>query len=68
MPESAPPGAQRNHSEFDNAYNKTRMLAGRGDGPHPVETTADWVQLNFKVSENCARATQIKLEQGRAGG
>jgi metallo-beta-lactamase class B len=57
-----------NHSEFDSAYNKTRMLAGRGDGPHPFENTADWVQRYFKVSENCARATQIKLEQGRVGG
>jgi metallo-beta-lactamase class B len=24
-----------NHSEFDNAFNKNRMLASRGDGPHP---------------------------------
>jgi len=26
-----------NHSEFDNAVNKNRMLAGRGSGPHPYE-------------------------------
>ena len=52
-----------NHSEFDNAYNKNRMLAGRGNGPHPYEIGADWVQRYFKVTENCARATQIKLEQ-----
>ena len=52
-----------NHSEFDNAYNKTRMLAGRGDGPHPFEIGADWVQRYFKVTENCARATQLKVEQ-----
>ena len=26
-----------NHSEFDNAVNKNRMLAGRGNGPHPYE-------------------------------
>ena len=52
-----------NHSEFDNAYNKTRMLAGRGDGPHPFENTADWVQRYFKVTENCARATQLKVEK-----
>ncbi len=26
-----------NHSEFDNAVNKNRMLAGRGKGPHPYE-------------------------------
>ena len=55
-----------NHSEFDNAYNKTRMLAGRGDGPNPFEIGADWVQRYFKVTENCARATQLKVE--RSGG
>jgi len=52
-----------NHSEFDNAYNKNRMLAGRGNGPHPYEIGADWVQRYFTVTENCARATQFKLEQ-----
>jgi len=52
-----------NHSEFDNAVNKNRMLAGRGNGPHPYELGADWVQRYFTVTENCARATQIKLEQ-----
>jgi metallo-beta-lactamase class B len=55
-----------NHSEFDNAYNKNRMLAGRGNGPHPYEIGADWVQPYFKVTENCARATQLKLEQPTA--
>jgi metallo-beta-lactamase class B len=52
-----------NHSEFDNAYNKNRMLAGRGNGPHPYETGADWIQRYFKVLQSCARAAQIKLEQ-----
>ena len=52
-----------NHSEFDNAYNKNRMLAGRGNGAHPYEIGADWVQRYFRVTENCARATQLKLEQ-----
>ena len=52
-----------NHSEFDEAYKKNRMLAGRGAGPHPYEIGADWVQRYFKVTENCARATQMKLEQ-----
>jgi metallo-beta-lactamase class B len=55
-----------NHSEFDNAYNKNRMLAGRGKGPHPYEIGADWVQRYFKVTENCARATQLKVEQQAA--
>src|SRR4051812_31007862 len=52
-----------NHSEFDNAYNKNRMLAGRGNGPHPYEIGADWVQRYFTVTENCARATQLKVQQ-----
>ena len=55
-----------NHSEFDNAVSKNRMLAGRGNGPHPYEIGADWVQRYFMVTENCARATQLKLEQQSA--
>lgn len=55
-----------NHSEFDNAVSKNRMLAGRGDGPHPYEIGADWVQRYFRVTENCARATQLKVEQEAA--
>jgi len=55
-----------NHSEFDNAYNKNRMLAGRGNGPHPYEIGADWVQRYFAVTENCARATQLQVEQRAA--
>ena len=52
-----------NHSEFDNAYNKNRMLAGRGNGPHPYELGTDWVQRYFKVTEGCARAAQLRLER-----
>ena len=52
-----------NHSEFDNAYNKNRMLAGRGDGPHPYEGGAEQVQRYLATLEHCARAAQIKLEQ-----
>jgi len=55
-----------NHSEFDNAVNKNRMLAGRGDGPHPYEIGADWVQRYFQVMQGCARAAQIRLEQTAA--
>ena len=51
-----------NHSEFDEAVKKNRMLAGRGDGPHPYEIGADWVARYFVVTENCAHATQLKLE------
>ena len=52
-----------NHSEFDNALNKNRMLAGRGKGPHPYEIGADWVQRYFQVMQGCARAAQLRLEQ-----
>jgi metallo-beta-lactamase class B len=55
-----------NHSEFDNAYNKNRMLAGRGNGPHPYELGTDWVQRYFQVMQNCARAAQIALERDLA--
>jgi len=56
-----------NHSEFDNAVNKNRMLAGRGNGPHPYEIGADWVQRYFQVMQGCARAAQLKLEQRATG-
>jgi metallo-beta-lactamase class B len=55
-----------NHSEFDNAYDKNRMLAGRGAGPHPYEIGSKAVQDYFKVMEGCARAAQIRLEQRQA--
>jgi len=52
-----------NHSEFDEAVKKNRMIAGRGDGPHPYEIGAEAVQRYFQVMQNCARAAQLKLEQ-----
>jgi len=57
-----------NHSEFDNAVNKNKMLAGRGNGPHPYEIGADWVQRYFQVTQGCARAAQLRLEQKLAEG
>src|SRR5262245_24014873 len=57
-----------NHSEFDNAYDKNRMLAGRGNGPHPYDIGAEAVQRYFKVMQGCARAAQIRLEQRQASG
>jgi metallo-beta-lactamase class B len=56
-----------NHSEFDNAYNRNRMLAGRSEGPHPYVLGAEWVQRYFQVMQNCARASQLRLEQEAAG-
>ena len=52
-----------NHSEFDNAVNRNRMLAGRGNGPHPYEVGAEGVQRYFQVMQGCARAAQLRLEQ-----
>ncbi len=55
-----------NHSEFDNAVNRNRMLAGRGDGPHPYEVGEEWVGRYFQVMEGCARAAQLRLEKEQA--
>ncbi|MBV8713810.1 MAG: MBL fold metallo-hydrolase [Chloroflexi bacterium] len=52
-----------NHSEFDNAVGKIKMLAGRGDGPHPFEVGSELVQRYFEVTRNGARAAQIRLER-----
>ena len=56
-----------NHSEFDNAVNKNRMIAGRGEGPHPYELGADLVQRYFQTLQGCARAAQLALEKQQAG-
>ena len=55
-----------NHSEFDIADTKNKMLPGRGNGPHPYEQGAEAVQRYFRVMQGCARAAQIKLEQKQA--
>lgn len=52
-----------NHSEFDSAYTRNRMLPGRGKGSHPYEVGAAWVQRYFMVMQGCARAAQLRLEQ-----
>jgi hypothetical protein len=43
------------------------MLAGKGNGPHPYEIGSAAVQDYFKVTQGCARAAQIRLEQKQAG-
>jgi metallo-beta-lactamase class B len=51
-----------NHSEFDNAVSKIKMLAGRKPGePSPFELGPDAVARYFKVSEECAQAMRLKL-------
>lgn len=57
-----------NHSEFDSAVNKNRMLEGRGNGPHPYEQGSALVQRYFQVMQGCARAAQLRLEQKLAEG
>jgi len=52
-----------NHSEFDGAISKIKMLAGRKAGePHPFEVGADAVARYFKVSEECADVARLKLQ------
>lgn len=55
-----------NHSEFDGAHDKSRMLPGRGFGPNPFVTGAQSVQRYFDVMMSCARAKIIGLEQRAA--
>lgn len=52
-----------NHSEFDGAISKIKMLAGRKPGePHPFEVGADAVARYFKVTEECADVARLKLK------
>ncbi len=51
-----------NHSEFDGAVSKIRMLAARRTGePHPFDLGRDAVMRYFKVSDECAQAARLKL-------
>jgi metallo-beta-lactamase class B len=51
-----------NHSEFDNAVSKVRMVAGRKAGDaHPFELGSDAVARYFKVTEECAQLARFKL-------
>ena len=53
-----------NHSEFDSAISKIKMLASRKPGePHPFDLGEDAVARYFRVSEECARAARLKLVQ-----
>lgn len=50
-----------NHSEFDNAYTKVRLLQTRKDGePNPFDVGADGVQRYFKLGDECAQAARLK--------
>jgi len=53
-----------NHSEFDNAVPKIKMIAGRKAGePHPFEIGRDTVGRYFKVTEECAQLARFRLLQ-----
>jgi hypothetical protein len=50
-----------NHSEFDGAYTKVRLLAARRpDEPHPYDVGTEGVQRYFKMADECAQATRMK--------
>jgi metallo-beta-lactamase class B len=51
-----------NHSEFDAAYTKSRLLKARRPGePHPYELGGDAVQRYFTVMEECALVAKARL-------
>jgi metallo-beta-lactamase class B len=53
-----------NHSEFDNAISKIKMLASRKSGEsHPFDLGKEAVARYFSVSEECAQAARLKLMQ-----
>src|SRR5262245_35212333 len=53
-----------NHSEFDNAVTKIKMMAARkADEPHPFELRAATVARYFKVTDECAQRARHKLLQ-----
>jgi metallo-beta-lactamase class B len=53
-----------NHSEFDSAFTKIRMLASRKPGePHPFELGKEAVARYFTVTGECAQAARLKLAQ-----
>jgi metallo-beta-lactamase class B len=51
-----------NHSEFDNAVTKAKLVAARKAGePNPFEVGRDAVARYFKVMEECAQVARLKL-------
>jgi metallo-beta-lactamase class B len=53
-----------NHTEFDNAVPKIKMLAARKPGdPHPFDLGKEAVARYFMVSQECAQAARLKLLQ-----
>ena len=53
-----------NHSEFDYATTKIKLLAARKPGdPHPYELGKDAVARYFTVTDECAQAQRLKVMQ-----
>lgn len=53
-----------NHSEFDSAVTKIKMLALRKAGePHPFDIGKDAVARYFTVTSECAQAERLKILQ-----
>jgi len=53
-----------NHSEFDSAVTRIRLMAARKAGePHPYEIGREAVGRYFKVTEECAQVARLKLLQ-----
>lgn len=51
-----------NHSEFDNAVPKIKMLAGRKPGePHPFELGKEAIARYFVVGRECAEAAKLRF-------
>jgi metallo-beta-lactamase class B len=58
-----------NHSEFDNAVTKVKLIAARKAGePHPFEVGKEAVARYFKVMEECAQVARLKLMEQPAKG
>jgi metallo-beta-lactamase class B len=52
-----------NHSEFDNAYTKGRLLCDRKPGePSPFEIGPELIALYFKTADQCAQAALLNNE------
>lgn len=52
-----------NHSEFDDAYTKGRLLASRGPGdPNPFEVGQESVARYFKTADECAQAALLEYK------
>jgi metallo-beta-lactamase class B len=51
-----------NHSEFDNAVTRIKLMAARKPGePHPYNLGREAVGRYFKVTEECAQVARLKL-------